>query len=231
MGGRGSLDDLEERIGHRFADRSLLERAVSHRSWIAETEATESNERLEFLGDAVLGWVIADLAFRRFPDLGEGTLTDLRKSVVNARALAVAAREVDLGRHVRLGRGEAAARGDDKDSILSDAFEAVIGAVYVDAGERAAFDLVERLVGPHLERAPETLHTLDAKSALQERLATLGMPAPEYSTTSTGPDHDKRFEVAVSAGSGELGRGRGRSKKLAEQAAAAVALEALADRG
>ncbi|MEY2974687.1 MAG: ribonuclease [Actinomycetota bacterium] len=229
MGGRDPLDLLEGRIGHRFADRALLERAVSHRSWIAETEATESNERLEFLGDAVLGWVVADLAYRRFSDLGEGTLTDLRKSVVNARALAVVAREVDLGRHIRLGRGEAAARGADKDSILSDALEAVIGAVYVDAGERAAFGVVERLVGPHLDRAPATLHTLDAKSALQERLATLGLPAPEYSTSASGPDHDKRFEVSVSAGAGELGRGRGRSKKLAEQAAAAEALAALAD--
>lgn len=224
-----SLADLEERIGHRFADRTLLERAMSHRSWIAETADTESNERLEFLGDAVLGWVVADLAYRRFGDLGEGTLTDLRKSVVNARALATVAREVDLGRHVRLGRGESAAGGGDKDSILSDALEAVIGAVYLDAGESVAFALVERLVGPHLERAPSSLHTLDAKSALQERLAVLGMPAPEYSTSASGPDHDKRFEVSVSAGAGELGRGRGRSKKLAEQAAAAVALETLAD--
>jgi ribonuclease-3 len=229
MGRRDPLDDLEERIGHRFADRGLLERAVSHRSWIAESEATESNERLEFLGDAVLGWVVADLAYRGFPDLGEGTLTDLRKSVVNARALARVAREVDLGRHVRLGRGEAAAGGGDKDSILSDALEAVIGAVYLDGGQSVAFAMVERLVGPHLQRAPATLHTLDAKSALQERLAVLGLPAPEYSTSSSGPDHDKRFEVAVSAGAGELGRGSGRSKKLAEQAAAAVALTALAD--
>ncbi len=218
---------LEDQIGHTFQDPSLLHRALCHRSWIGESDETESNERLEFLGDAVLGWVIADLSFRRFPDSGEGTLTDLRKSVVNATALAEIARTVNLGAHLHLGRGEDLAGGRDKDSILSDAFEAVLGAVYLDAGAAVAFDIVERLVGPHLDATPDHLSSLDRKTALQERLAALGRSAPVYLTSSSGPDHDKWFEVTALSGDLVLGTGSGRSKKSAEQMAAGAALDAL----
>ena len=143
------LVELAERVGHRFTDWSLLERSLAHRSWCAETPGSTSNERLEFLGDAVLGWAIADIVYHRYA-VPEGQLTDLRKSVVNAIALAEVAQSIGLGDHVLLGRGEAAAGGADKPSILSDAFEAVLGAVYLDGGADAAFAMVERHVVPRM---------------------------------------------------------------------------------
>ena len=171
------LDDLEAAVGHQFGDRELLRRAVSHRSWIAESSDEISNERLEFLGDAVLGWVVADLVYSEFEDWDEGRLTDLRKSVVNASALAEIAQEIQLGDHLLLGNGEDAAGGREKASILSDALEAVIGAVYIDAGSEKAFAVVKRLIGPRLSEAPLRLDRLDQKSTLQELLASLGRRA------------------------------------------------------
>jgi len=222
-----SLAALEQRLGHEFDDPELLRRAMCHRSWVAESGDLHSNERLEFLGDAVLGWVIADLVFRQYPDLAEGALTDLRKSVVNARALAEVALELDIGAHLLLGRGEDAAGGRDKISILSDAMEAVLGAVYLDAGPDAAFELVRRLFVPRLDAAVDTLATLDYKSALQERLAHDGRMPPDYKVRSTGPDHDKRFFARVLVAKELLGEGAGSSKKAAEQAAASAAFAAL----
>lgn len=218
---------LEQRLGHVFAEPDLLHRALSHRSWVAESGDEHSNERLEFLGDAVLGWVIADLVFAEYADLAEGALTDLRKSVVNARALAEVALELDLGQHLLLGRGEDAAGGRGKVSILSDALEAVLGAVYLDGGPSAAFALVKRLFVPRLDTAIDTLDTLDYKSALQERLAHDGRVIPDYKVRSTGPDHDKRFFARVLVAEKLLGQGEGRSKKAAEQAAASAAFSAL----
>jgi ribonuclease-3 len=211
------------RLAHEFADPALLERALAHRSWVAESPGSASNERLEFLGDAVLGWVVADLVFRRFGELPEGSLTDLRKSVVNAEALADVARELGLGEFVRLGRGEAAAGGRDKPSILSDAFEAVLAAVYLDGGPDAAKALVERLVGPRLDDAVGHLDRLDHKSSLQELAARLELGPPVYEVTSSGPDHAKQFVADVVVGGVIAGTGRGRSKKSAEQAAASAA--------
>jgi ribonuclease-3 len=150
-----SLDALSERIGHRFERIGLLDRALAHRSWCAENGDAASNERLEFLGDAVLGWAIADIVYHRFGDQAEGRLTDLRKGVVNEAALAAIAREIGLGEFLKLGKGEAAADGADKPSILSDAFEAVLGAVYLDGGADDAFALVRRFVAPHLDDADE----------------------------------------------------------------------------
>ncbi len=224
------LASLQDRIGHEFADLSLLRRAMCHRSWVAEAPGVEvSNERLEFLGDAVLGWVVADLVFRNYADLAEGALTDLRKSVVNANALAAVANDLELGEYLLLGRGEDAAGGRRKTSILSDAMEAVLGAVYLDGGRDAAFDAVERLFEPRLDAAVDSLHRLDYKSALQELLAREGRPGPDYKVTSTGPDHDKTFTAKVLVAKQLLGRGEGRSKKSAEQAAAAAAYESLVD--
>jgi ribonuclease-3 len=223
-----ALDALQARLGHNFSDPALLRRAMCHRSWVAESPVDEeSNERLEFLGDAVLGWVVADLVFHDFGDLAEGALTDLRKSVVNAHALASVASELDLGQHLLLGRGEHAAGGRDKTSILSDAMEAVLGAVYLDGGREAAFDLVRRLFSSRLTDAVDSLHRLDFKSALQEMLARDGRPSPDYRVTSTGPDHDKKFVAKVLVDRETLGRGEGRSKKAAEQAAAEAAYELL----
>ncbi len=224
-----TLGALEQRLGHAFRDPTLLRRAMCHRSWVAEHDGEISNERLEFLGDAVLGWVVADLSFHRFADLSEGALTDLRKSVVNANALAEVAAELHVGHHLLLGRGEDAAGGREKVSILSDAMEAVLGAAYLDGGWHVAFELVERLFLPRLEEAVTTLDRLDYKSALQEVLARAGRPSPDYKVRSTGPDHDKQFFATVLVAKEKLGRGQGRSKKAAEQAAAAAAFARLTD--
>lgn len=217
------LADLAARLGHRFSNTSLLERAMTHRSWCAEHPGEESNERLEFLGDAVLGWVVADLAYHRFADLPEGRMTDLRKAVVSARALAGLARVLDLGSFLRLGRGEDAAGGRDKDSILSDSLEAALGAVYLDGGTEAAAALVHRLVTAALDDAAANLDQLDHKSRLQERVAQNSSNVPVYDVTSVGPDHDKWFSAVVMVGECVVGRGEGPSKKRAEQAAAAEA--------
>lgn len=221
-----ALRALEVAFDHRFEDPSLLQRAVRHRSWQAEHDADDSNERLEFLGDAVLGWVVADIAYRRFVDLPEGRLTDLRKSVVNATALAGLARDVGLGDALLLGKGEAAAGGSDKTSILSDAFEAVIGAVYLDSGADEAYRVVERLLLPAMTTALPTIDRLDAKTVLQELAARLDQDAPVYRVESVGPDHDKTFTATVTVG-GVSGVGVGRSKKAAEQVAADMAARLL----
>jgi ribonuclease-3 len=222
----GDLDALSERIGYRFGDPSLLERALAHRSWCAETPGTLSNERLEFLGDAVLGWAIADIVYHRY-DVAEGQLTDLRKSVVNAIALAEVAVDLGLGPHILLGRGEAAAGGADKPSILSDAFEAVLGAVYLDGGPQAAYGMVERLVVPRMPDTADALDQFDQKTQLQELSARAGRGAPVYEVSSRGPDHAKSFHAVVRIDGAIVGEGDGRSKKAAEQVAAAEACRSL----
>ncbi|MBI4883755.1 MAG: ribonuclease III [Actinobacteria bacterium] len=214
------LDDLQSRLGHRFADPSLLRRALAHRSWCAEVEGESSNERLEFLGDAVLGWVVAAIAYDEHTDLAEGRLTDLRKSVVNATTLAEVAGEIDLGPCLLLGRGEDAAGGRTKPSILSDALEAVLGAVYLDGGTEAVRTLIARLLGKRMTAAAERLDRLDYKTVLQELTARLFETAPVYVLTEAGPDHEKRFSATVLVAGKSVGAGEGRSKKLAEQAAA-----------
>ncbi len=223
------LREFAATIGHEFADLSLLERALRHRSWCAENGGVPSNERLEFLGDAVLGWAVADLAFHRFGDDAEGRLTDLRKAVVNASALAEIATSIGVGPHLRLGKGEAAAGGAEKPSILSDAFEAILAAVYLDGGSDAAFAMVERHVAPHLSTSLHRDDRVDHKTVLQERCAQIGVDAPRYTVSSTGPDHAKVFAASVVVGGREVGRGVGTSKKAAEQAAAADAIAVLDD--
>jgi len=221
------LHELSVRIGHSFADESLLEAAVIHRSWISENEGHESNERLEFLGDAVLGWVVADIVYQRHADLAEGKLTDLRKSVVNATALAQVADDLDVGECLLLGRGEAAAGGSNKTSILSDALEAIIGAVYLDAGAVVAYEVVGALMSASIDDAVENIDRLDAKTRLQEMTARLFDAAPHYRLTDSGPDHDKTFVAVVVVNNRELGTGEGRSKKAAEQVAAEIACDTL----
>jgi ribonuclease-3 len=188
-----------------------------------------SNERLEFLGDAVLGWVVADLSYRNHSELAEGKLTDLRKSVVNASALAEVAVEIGLGQCLLLGKGEDAAGGRSKPSILSDAFEAVLGAVYVDGGPEPVFALIERLLADRMASAAQRLDRLDYKTVLQELTARLHDTAPVYVISDTGPDHDKRFFATVIVSGMSIGQGDGRSKKAAEQAAAEQAWLALSD--
>lgn len=222
------LAALMARLGYAFVDSSLLRTALAHRSWCAETVGhPASNERLEFLGDAVLGWVVADLAFRHHGDLPEGRLTDLRKGVVNAAALAESAEELGLGQHILLGKGESAAGGRAKPSILSDAIEAVIGAVYLDGGAEAAYQLITRMLGDRIEHAAVRLEHADHKTHLQELTARLFDSAPVYVLREEGPDHAKRFYATVLVQGREAGQGEGRSKKQAEQAAARRACEHL----
>lgn len=221
------LEALAERIGYHFDDEELLRRALAHRSWCAETPGATSNERLEFLGDAVLGWAVADIVYHRYP-VAEGQLTDLRKSVVNAVALAEVAEGIGLGAYILLGRGEAAAGGADKPSILSDVFEAVLGAVYLDGGRDAAYALVERFVVPRMPDTADELGQFDQKTHLQELAARAGHGAPVYEVTAKGPDHAKSFHARVVIDGEVLGEGDGRSKKAAEQAAATEACLALA---
>lgn len=206
-----------------------MRRALAHRSWCAEVGGLPSNERLEFLGDAVLGWVVADLAYRRHGELTEGKLTDLRKSVVNASALAEVALEIGLGDCLLLGKGEDAAGGRTKPSILSDALEAVLGAVYLDGGTEAAFALIERLMVERMAVAAQRLDRLDYKTVLQELTARLFDTAPVYVLSESGPDHDKRFSATVIVAGDHVGKGEGRSKKTAEQAAAEKAWLVLSD--
>ncbi|HEY4610549.1 MAG TPA: ribonuclease III, partial [Ilumatobacteraceae bacterium] len=175
----------------------------------------------------VLGWVIAEIAYRRHGDLPEGKLTDLRKSVVNATALAQVAESIGLGEHLLLGKGEDAAGGRQKSSILSDALEAVLGAVYLDGGVEAAKALVARLFSGRLETAAGQLDRLDHKTVLQELTARLFDVAPVYLLTETGPDHSKTFTATVLVDGVALGVGEGKSKKLAEQQAASEAFDSL----
>jgi ribonuclease-3 len=221
------LAALSARIGYTFDDESLLRRAMAHRSWCAEVAGEVSNERLEFLGDAVLGWVIADIAYNRHQDLPEGKLTDLRKSVVNAVALAEVAASIDLGSCLLLGRGEDLAGGRRKPSILSDALEAVLGAVYLDGGVDAATGLIQRLFSDPLVAAAARLDRLDYKTMLQEISARLYDVAPVYVLSDSGPDHQKHFVATAFIAGRSLGSGEGRSKKVAEQGAAEQAWSVL----
>jgi ribonuclease-3 len=220
------LSQLTARLGYAFTDISLLETAMHHRSWNAENEGGESNERLEFLGDAVLGWVVADIVYSQHSDLPEGKLTDLRKSVVNANALAEVAAELGIGEFLMLGKGEDTAGGREKTSILSDALEAVIGAVYIDAGPQATHDVVSALMGKRIVDAVGGLDRLDAKTRLQE-LASKFEAHVHYKVEDEGPDHEKMFFATVFVGDRELGYGEGKSKKAAEQIAAEIACDVL----
>ena len=221
------LQALASRIGHTFTDESLLESAMVHRSWIAENDGFKSNERLEFLGDAVLGWVVADIVYRGHSELAEGKLTDLRKGVVNATSLAEVANNIGIGECLRLGRGEDQAGGREKTSILSDALESLIGAVYLDAGAVIAYEVVRALMRENINNAIENLDRIDAKTRLQEMTARLFDVAPHYRITENGPDHEKTFYATVVVNGRDLGHGEGRSKKAAEQIAAEIACDTL----
>jgi ribonuclease III len=222
-----ALSALAGRLGHRFADAELLDRAVAHRSWCAETPDTPSNERLEFLGDAVLGLVVTDHVYRSYPDLPEGELAKVRASVVSAAALADVAAELDLGPALLLGKGEDASGGREKPSILADALEAVIGAVYLDAGWDGAARVVLGLLGDRIAAAAAGPGGQDYKTRLQELSARSFEDVPSYLVVDDGPDHAKRFFATVVVGGEPRGRGEGRSKKQAEQAAARCAWEVL----
>jgi ribonuclease-3 len=217
--------------GWTFADPALLERAMAHRSWCAENGGAPSNERLEFLGDAVLGWVVADLVTSKYPDFDEGRLTDLRKALVSAEALAGMADRIGMGHWILLGAGERGAGGSSKTSILADALEAVIGAVYMDAGVPRARSFVRKLVTKPMRAAARRLGELDARSLLIRVCSReFGRP-PQVETHGSGAAHEPTFRAAVIVNGERLGEGSGRSKKAALQEASAVALRALVERG
>jgi ribonuclease-3 len=201
----------------------LLERALTHRSFAYENGGLPTNERLEFLGDSVLGLVITEALYRRHPDLPEGQLAKLRASVVNMRALADVARGIDIGAHVRLGRGEETTGGRDKSSILADTFEALVGAVYLEHGLEGAVLVLHRLFDPLLDEAAGRGAGLDWKTSLQELTAAELLGVPEYVVDESGPDHMKMFTAVVKVAGREYGAGEGRSKKEAEQRAAEAA--------
>jgi ribonuclease III len=223
------LDDLQRRLGYRFSKPELLKLALTHPSVAHETTAQiPHNQRLEFLGDAVLGLVLTQELYQRFDTVSEGPLTKARAQMVNRRSLAEQARRFELGEFLILSRGEESSGGREKQSALADAFEAVLGAMFLDGGFEAARDFILKCFGDafgHLTRIP---NIDNPKGELQEMLQARSIDAPQYQTTSvTGPDHDRLFECAVFHEGRELGRGKGKSKKSAESEAALAALRTL----
>jgi ribonuclease-3 len=227
----GTYPELRAALGDPVLDAELLQLALTHRSYAYENGGLPTNERLEFLGDSVLGVVITETLYRSHPDLSEGRLAKLRAAVVNARALAEVALTIGLGEHVFLGKGEEATGGRGKASILSDTVEAVIGAVYLSGGFENAAALIHRLFDPMLDAAAALGAGLDWKTSLQELSAEHELGVPEYLIEDDGPDHAKVFTARVRVGRQVYGHGVGRSKKEAEQQAAESAYRALsADR-
>lgn len=222
-------DDLRQQLGNPVLGAELLDHALTHRSYAYENGGLPTNERLEFLGDSVLGVVVTETLYRTHPDLSEGRLAKLRAAVVNARALAQVARTIGLGEHIKLGRGEESTGGRDKSSILSDTVEAVIGAVYLSGGFPVAAEVVHRLFDPLMEAAAALGAGLDWKTSLQELAAEHGLGVPEYVLEDAGPDHEKTFTARVRVGDSLYGLGTGRSKKEAEQQAAETAYAALSE--
>jgi ribonuclease-3 len=225
---RDEFDDLQQRIGYRFKDRGLLEHALTHRSRAAEdvSGGVYDNESLEFLGDAVLGLVVAEALFRRYPDSSEGQKSKIKAAVVSTQSLARHAEGIRLGEHLLLGRGEEKTGGRFKQALLADAYEALIAAVYLDGGLPAAATFLERELGAAIAAgAHQDAVGPDYKSALQERLQASGRGLPEYRVASqSGPDHRKIFTIEVVVSGEILGTATGKAKKEAEQEAARLAL-------
>ena len=208
----------------------MLELALTHRSFSYEAGGIPTNERLEFLGDSVLGLVVTDELYKRFPDLDESRLSPLRSGVVNMRALAQIARDLKLGEHLRIGKGEEATNGRDKNSILADSLEALVGAIYLQHSYNKTAEIVLKWMTPALEAVSTLGAALDGKTALQEIAASLNLDSPEYEIVESGPDHDKSFVAVAIVGSEKFASGEGKSKREAEQAAAKLAHEVLSSR-
>jgi len=213
-----------------FVDPALLDLAVTHRSFAYENGGIAHNERLEFLGDSILGQAVTVMLYREHPDLDEGELAKRRASLVSSVALAEIARTIGLGRFIKLGKGEEQTGGRDKSSILADTVEAIIGATYLAAGGKVATELVMRLIHPLLEDPERFGAAMDPKTSLQEMSTRLGRGMPSYRVSESGPDHSKRFEATVVLGDDDIASGVGSSKKQAEMAAALTAWTLLTDR-
>jgi ribonuclease-3 len=228
--GSAGPKELDRALGVRFRDAALREAAVTHRSYAFEQEREVNNERLEFLGDAVLGLVVTDVAYREFPEMPEGELAKLRAAIVNMSALADVARDLGLGEFILLGKGEEMSGGRDKASILADALEAVLGAVYLDRGLDTARKLIERLFRPRMVAYVRGEGARDYKTILQELASSDHHALPEYRISDRGPDHEKEFTATVYLAGTAWGTGIGRSKKEAEQQAAHEAYRRLSER-
>lgn len=215
---------------HIECDHELLELALVHRSYAYENGGLPTNERLEFLGDSVLGLVVTDALYRDFPDLPEGQLARMRASVVNAQALADVARALGLGSYIRLGKGEITSGGRDKTSILADCMEAVIGAIYLSHGMVLAAPFITEIFGPLIRDASQLGAGLDWKTSLQELTGQYALDLPEYRISDSGPDHAKSFVAEVLVNKEVHGVGQGSSKKVAEQIAAQQAYGVISER-
>ncbi|MDQ7006301.1 MAG: ribonuclease III, partial [Acidobacteriota bacterium] len=216
-------------LGYTFKDRGKLHQALVHRSYAHERDLDHDNEPLEFLGDAVLGFLVAERIVRRRPDMGEGNMTRLRSSLVNTQNLAEEAGRLGLGSALLLGKGEEGTGGRSKPALLANGFEAVIGALFLDGGIRPVRTLVRRLFTKRIEQWPtDHASRMDAKTRLQEFCQARGWPLPVYQVVrESGPDHQRRFTIEVLVQGRSRGRGSGTAKRRAEQAAAADALERL----
>jgi ribonuclease-3 len=217
---------LEEILGYEFTDQALLEMALTHRSVSAEDPSSADNERLEFLGDAVLQLAVTIQIYDGYPQLAEGKLAKVRAAVVSGESLAEVASHIGLGRFLRLSPSEERSGGRSKDSILADATEAIIGAMYLDGGFDVAAEMIYRLWGSMIEEKAANPGVRDYKTRLQEVLAAQGR-RPAYQVSGVGPDHDRTFTAVVKVDGRDLGVGQGASKKAAEQIAAQRALETL----
>jgi ribonuclease-3 len=224
------LSDIQQRIAYQFSNIALLERALTHKSYANENRVPYHNERMEFLGDAVLNLAVSEYLMRTCPDSTEGDLSRLRAAVVSEPALAAIAREIGLGSYILLGRGEEQTGGRDKDSLLANCLEALIASIYLDTGKEAAEAFVIRFFEDIIKKTCTSRGILDNKTELQELCQERLKQLPEYKVVSeTGPDHQKQFEVEVWIKGRLSGRGIGRSKKEAEQRAAKEALEKLTE--
>ncbi len=219
------LEVLIERLGVSIS-QDLLTQALTHRSHSYENGKQPNNERLEFLGDSVLGFVVTAELYKRFGELQEGELSSLKNSVVSAKALAEVAAGIDIGSFLLLGKGEEKTGGRDKGNLLADAFEAILGAIYVEHGLTRASELVERFIFPLLDNHIDLLLNSEPKTKLQEIAQERGLAAPAYETTHTGPDHDRIFSATVTVGE-VVSAGEARSRKGAESEAAIAAIKAL----
>ena len=217
---------LQARLG-LVIRQELLELAFTHRSFAYENGLSETNERLEFLGDSVLGLVVTEELYRRYPDLDESRLSPLRSGIVNMRALAEIARSLELGQYMRIGKGEEVTGGRDKNSLLADSLEALIGAIYLSHGFAESQRVVGHLISETMENAKDRGAGLDGKTALQELAAARKISAPEYQISESGPDHDKTFVATAVVGGEAIATGEGKSKREAEQIAARIAYEKL----
>ncbi len=224
------LKDFEKHLGYRFSHKQLLKRALTHKSYANEKrlDPKNHNERLEFLGDAVIELVVSHLLMDQYPESAEGELSKVRASIVNEKTLASVARDHQIGDFLYLGKGEEMGAGREKSSLLSDALEAVLGAIYLDRGFKKAFTVIRRIALELFDQVGTEGFYQDYKTVLQERAQTLFKTVPKYRLVKEmGPDHDKTFEVNLLIKGEILGVGKGKSKKAAEQNAAKRALSAL----